>query len=342
MSSSFRTHSTAIQLGAAAVVYAATGLIWAITGPGYFWPRWVWFGIGAALIGELLLRLALRAPVGRYRWLALDRATVALLAAIDVAAWSLSGMGFFWPVWTIPAFLAAYTTHWWIVRRLPPSRERELTERVVDLTRTRRGALDGQAAELRRIERDLHDGAQARMVSLALNLGMAEDLIRRDPDAAVQLLGEARSTAVGALDDLRTVMQGIQPSVLADRGLVGGIRALVLDLAVRVTVSGELAPMPASIESALYFATAECLANVVKHSNAERGWVTLERTGALVTIVVGDDGTGGADPRRGSGLRGVMERLDAFDGRLRIDSPPRGPTLMAITATVPGEDLISD
>jgi signal transduction histidine kinase len=167
---------------------------------------------------------------------------------------------------------------------------------------------------------------------------MAEDLVRRDPDAAVKLLGEARASAVSALNDLRTVMQGIQPAVLADRGLVGGIRALALDLVLPVTVTGDVpAGLPDAVESAAYFATAECLANAVKHSRADRGWVGFGYRDDVLTVVVGDDGIGGASLTRGTGLRGVAHRLEAFDGLLHVDSPDGGPTVVTITVAAPLE-----
>ncbi|MCM3920834.1 histidine kinase [Frankia sp. AiPs1] len=170
------------------------------------------------------------------------------------------------------------------------------------------------------------------MVSLALSLGMAQDLIRADPDATAQLLSEARSTAVSALADLRTVMHSIHPAVLADRGLAGGLRALALDLALPVTVDGDApAALPAAVQSAAYLATAECLANAVKHSRATAGGVTLRHDGAVLRIVVTDNGIGGADPAAGLGLRGVMRRLETFDGRLDLDSPAGGPTVITIT-----------
>jgi signal transduction histidine kinase len=204
------------------------------------------------------------------------------------------------------------------------------------LTRTRRGALDVQAAELQRIERDLHDGAQARLVSVAMSLGLAESLLETKPDLVAGLLTEARSTAVAALDDLRTVMQGIQPPVLADRGLEGAIRALALDIAVQVTVTGGLpgrAPLP--VESAAYFTAAECLANVMKHSNATSAWVDLRYEAGLLSVVVGDNGVGGARADGGTGLRGVARRLESFDGAMTVSSPAGGPT--TVTMEVPCE-----
>jgi signal transduction histidine kinase len=187
--------------------------------------------------------------------------------------------------------------------------------------------LDVQAAELKRIERDLHDGAQARMVSLAMNLGLAGALLQRDPEAVAELLSEARSTTLSALNDLRTVMAGIQPPVLADRGLVGAVAALALDMALPVTVTATLAgTLPAPVESAVYFAISECLTNAVRHSQASRAWLTLDHRDGSLTALVGDDGIGGAGLDGGTGLRGLARRLEVFDGTTTVNSPAGGPT----------------
>jgi len=214
---------------------------------------------------------------------------------------------------------------------LAPGRQAQLEQRVQDLAASRSQTVDHAAAELRRVERDLHDGAQARLVSLALNLGMAAELLDDDPVTARTLLQEARGTTSAALRDLRAVVQGIHPPVLADRGLSGAVEALALDLAVPVTLTDRLPGRPAEpIESAVYFAVAESLANVVKHARATRAWVRLEADGPLLRAVVGDDGLGGADPARGSGLVGVRTRLSAFDGTMMVDSPVGGPTLITL------------
>jgi signal transduction histidine kinase len=211
-----------------------------------------------------------------------------------------------------------------------------LEERVQVLTETRAETVEDSAAELRRIERDLHDGAQARLVALQMNLGLARDLMDSDPGAARELLAEASTTTGAALGDIRDVVRGIHPPVLADRGLAGAVQALALDLAVPVTVTGELPERPsAPVETAAYFAVLECLANVTKHAGAEHAWVELDRRGDLLVVVVGDDGRGGADPSGGTGLRGVARRLAALDGSVRVSSPAGGPTL--VTLEVPCE-----
>ena len=208
-----------------------------------------------------------------------------------------------------------------------------LERRVQTLTETRADSIDHSATELRRIERDLHDGAQARLVALGMSLGMAEEMWARDPEAAQQILREARATTGAALGDLRSVVRGIHPPVLADRGLAGAVEALALDMAIPVSVTARPAGRPpAPVESAVYFAVAECLANTGKHAGARRGWVeiTHDPTAGLLRVVVGDDGRGGADPGAGTGMRGVMRRLAAFDGTMRVSSPPGGPTLVTL------------
>ena len=206
-----------------------------------------------------------------------------------------------------------------------------LEQRVQVLTESRADSLDHSAAELRRIERDLHDGAQARLVALSMSLGMADDLFTDDPEAARQMVAEARATTGAALGDLRDVVRGIHPPVLADRGLTGAVQALALDMALPVRVETALGGRPpAPIESAVYFAVAECLANIGKHSGAHHAWVNLEHDGSLLRVRVGDDGHGGADPTRGTGMRGVMRRLAAFDGTMNLSSPTQGPTIVTL------------
>src|ERR1700684_964475 len=219
---------------------------WALTGAhGHFWPAWVWFGLGVPLWLQGSLPWGLRPPPppGR-RALPLHLSASFALAVMFLVIWMLAGFHYFWPVWPILGLGVLLALHVWRARGRIYAREQALTDRVDVLTRTRRGALDIQAAELQRIERDLHDGAQARLVSVAMSPGLAESLLVSKPHELPGLLTEARSTTLAALDDLRTLMRGIQPPVLADRGLEGAIRALALDVAVPVTVSGTLTGRP--------------------------------------------------------------------------------------------------
>jgi signal transduction histidine kinase len=206
-----------------------------------------------------------------------------------------------------------------------------LQQRVAALTRSRADAVDHSAAELRRLERDLHDGTQARLVAVSMSLGLAEAQFDSDPETARRTVNEAREATSAAIADLRSVVRGIHPPVLADRGLDGAVRALALDMAVPVEVTGSLPgrpPMP--IESAVYFAVAECLANSAKHAGHTQAWVDLSHAGGVLRVVVGDDGRGGADPDAGTGMRGVMRRLAAFDGTMSVSSPVRGPTVVTL------------
>jgi signal transduction histidine kinase len=167
-----------------------------------------------------------------------------------------------------------------------------------------------------------------------MSLGLAEGLFEKDPDQARRLVAEARATTGAALAELRAVVRGIHPPVLADRGVSGAVQALALDMAMPVTVEYDVAGRPpAPVESAVYFAVAECLANVGKHAGADHAWVDFTHADGVLTVVVGDDGRGGAEPEHGSGMRGVMRRLSAFDGTMSVSSPDRGPTL--ITLEVP-------
>jgi len=214
---------------------------------------------------------------------------------------------------------------------LAPTRSAELRLRVAHLTMTRADAIDAQAAELRRIERDLHDGAQARMVSVGMTIGLAERLVRRDPTAALKLLAEARAASTSALVELRHLVRGIHPPVLAERGLEGAVRALAMSLPVRTAVTSHLpGRLDTPVESAAYFAVAEALTNLSRHSNARSAWVALRHVDGWLRVEVGDDGDGGADPGRGTGLHGIERRLDAFDGTMAVSSPPGGPTVVTM------------
>jgi signal transduction histidine kinase len=228
-------------------------------------------------------------------------------------------------LWSAPPLLAAYGM---LARSLlGPTRKAELALRVHQLAQTRSETIDASAAELRRIERDLHDGAQARLVALGMTLDTAEQLLDTSPETTRALLAEARLASVRALVELRGLVRGIHPPVLADRGLADAIHALALDCPVRVQVTGELpgrAPLP--VESAAYFAVSELLANVAKHASAREVWVDLRYSGGMLRISVRDDGAGGADPSRGTGLRGIERRLSSFDGVLALASPAGGPT----------------
>jgi signal transduction histidine kinase len=227
--------------------------------------------------------------------------------------------------WMAPPVLRGYGgLARWV---LAPSAQAALERRVAHLARTRSETLDTGAAELRRIERDLHDGAQARLVAMGLTLDAAGRLIETDQAAARALLYEARDASAKALVELRDLVRGIHPPVLADRGLADAVRAIALDSPLRVRVTGTLPGRPpAPVESGAYFAVSELLANVAKHSGAAEADVDLRHESGALRVIVSDNGTGGADPSRGTGLRGIERRLAAFDGVLVVTSPAGGPT----------------
>ena len=209
---------------------------------------------------------------------------------------------------------------------LSPSREAALTQRVTHLAVTRAGAVDAAAAELQRIERDLHDGAQARLVALAMGLGMAEERFARDPDSARELVGEAREEAKRALAELRDLARGIRPSMLAERGLGPALTALAARSPVPAGVELDVPDgLPAPVENAAWFVVSEALANAGKHSGARRALVRVARGDGRLVVEVSDDGRGGADAA-GHGLDGLRKRVEALDGRLAVTSPAGGPT----------------
>ncbi|MFC7527283.1 sensor histidine kinase [Actinoplanes sp. GCM10030250] len=214
---------------------------------------------------------------------------------------------------------------------LGPTRNADLLLRVSQLTVTRADTVDAQAAELRRIERDLHDGAQARLVSLGMTIGLAEEMVADDPVRARKLLAEARETSSAALVELRHLVRGIHPPVLAERGLEGAVRALAMALPIPTSVGAAIpGRLDTPVESAAYFAVAEVLANATRHSFAKAAQVELWHSGETLVMRVSDDGLGGADPAGGTGLRGIERRLAAFDGTMSLSSPPGGPTVVTM------------
>ncbi len=199
------------------------------------------------------------------------------------------------------------------------------------LTECRPVAVDAATANLRRTERDLHDGAQARLMALGMNLRAAERLIPTSPDAAIALIAEARETSASALTELRKLARRAHPPVLADRGLADAVRALAADSPLRVETQIDLpGRMPAPVEAACYLAVTEVLTNAEKHSGAREAQICMSHSGSMLRIEVTDFGLGGADPAAGSGLVAVERRLATFDGILAISSPAGGPTIVVI------------
>jgi signal transduction histidine kinase len=217
---------------------------------------------------------------------------------------------------------------------LSPRSSPRLAQRVAELTATRAAALEAHGAELRRIERDLHDGTQARMVAVVMQLGIAERTMRTDPERSLDLIRQARDAATGSLAELREVVRSIYPPILDDRGLDGAVSALAARCPIPCTVQTQsMQRAPAAVEAAAYFVIAESLTNIAKHSHAQQAEVRLRTAGNTLVIEVEDDGQGGAAENTGTGLAGIRRRVEAFDGTVRFSSPVGGPTL--ITAELP-------
>ncbi|MEU7983098.1 sensor domain-containing protein [Micromonospora sp. NPDC049081] len=211
---------------------------------------------------------------------------------------------------------------------LGPSERAEIASRMRHLSETRSDVINIQATELRRIERDLHDGAQARLVAIGMKLGAATRQLRTNPDVAETLLVDARNATASALEELRCLIRGIHPPVLAERGLEDAIRAIALESPIDVDVTADVpGRLAAPAESAVYFALSELLTNIVKHANADRASIDLRHEDGALRAVVIDNGQGGADASLGTGLRGIERRCATFDGTLVLSSPEGGPTV---------------
>jgi signal transduction histidine kinase len=305
-------------------VAIALVVVWALTTAGYFWPIWPLLSLSlvVAIAGWVVLVLE-RDDISRRtlgsRALAIQIGASAVLLGFLVAVWAVTTNGYFWPIWPALGLAVLAVAHAAVVfgRR---------EHRIRHLETTRAGAIDVQEAELRRIERDLHDGAQARLVALGMSLGMAEEKLRTDPDGALLLLAEARSGARAALEELRDLARGIHPPILTDRGLEAAITALAAHSPVPVAVSVGVPSRPgATVETAAYFVVAEALANAIKYADAERIEIRIWRSNGTLVAEVEDDGRGGADPT-GGGLTGLRQRVAALDGTFSVESPTGGRT----------------
>jgi signal transduction histidine kinase len=318
-----RVHATL----SAFIAFVVTGL-WAMTGGGDFWPAWVYFGLFVPFSLHAILSPARNVPRGRRRLLVVHAGLFSWVSLTLVLTWALAGSDEFWPLIPIGCLAMILALHGVLYRAW--GGEKELVERVDELTRTRRGALDVQAHELRRIERDLHDGAQARLVALTMQLGRAEARLEEHPEAA-ELVREARGEASAAISELRDLARGIAPPVLADRGLPAAVEALAARSPVKTTADAEVSRRPPPVvETAAYFVVAESLTNAAKHAGENtQAVVTIRDEPDALLVKIADDGDGGADPD-GSGLTGLRHRVEALDGTLHVLSPAgAGTTIVA-------------
>jgi signal transduction histidine kinase len=324
-----RGPALAFQTALSVVIGLLATVVWALTGGGYYWPVWVWLGLGLPFAFHLGMAWSLGVR-GSRRALRIIGSLSAILSVLLLCLWAGTGAGTYWPVYA-QVTLAGITAIFSLIvnrhRLWPSGREEELVGRVDELTRTRRGALDAQAAELRRIERDLHDGAQARLVALSMQLGRAEERLDDQPEVAA-LVRRARGEAVAAIGELRDLARGIAPPVLADRGLAAAVEALAKRSAIPVDVHADIARRPVPVvETAAYFVAAEGLTNVAKHAPGARAQLDVVERDGILHIEIADDGPGGADPH-GAGLTGLRNRVEALDGILEVRSRDgRGTTL---------------
>ena len=313
------TIHTAVSAGLAFLVT----LLWAVTGAGAFWPAWVWISLALLLGVDCALWYSFQFK-DRQRAIALHVTLTAVLCGYLILIWLVGGAGPFWPGIPVVVLGGLAGAHWFFSENwekiFGDYKEKELTERVEQLQRTRQGALEAQAAQLRQVERDLHDGAQSRLVALSMQLARAETKLGDNPEAA-ELVREARAEAGEAITELRDLARGIAPPILADRGLAEAARSLGARSPAGVTVVSELERRPAPVvETAAYFVIAESLTNAAKYAPDSPVNVNISDNGSTLDLVVSDEGPGGA-VATGNGLTGLRHRVEALDGTLEVISP---------------------
>jgi signal transduction histidine kinase len=270
-------------------------------------------------------------------WLFPSDAPLRLLGVLPVTGWGgavamgvvqVAGFAAL-AYWAVPRLASFHASR--CLAALEPSAEDRLAQRVGELAESRSGVLDAHGAELRRIERDLHDGTQARLVAIALRLGVARESLPDDTGNLADLLREAHEGAEEAMAELRDVIRTMYPPILADRGLPGALAALTARSGVPAeTEFGDLGHLPAAVEAAAYFIVAESLTNAAKHSGATQVRVRITRDGGRLLVEVTDNGVGGVDEGRGTGVTGIRRRVAALDGAMIVTSPSGGPTALSV------------
>ncbi|MFE3139110.1 sensor domain-containing protein [Streptomyces scopuliridis] len=291
-----------------------------------------------AMVGALAGLVAVGAPAGAVQnvviaalWPYLPEVTTTLNHPVESWGDATLALATAAAYGTVGALLVPHLARWYArisAVRLAPRRI-SLAKRLAEVTATRAAALEAHGTELRRIERNLHDGTQNRLVAVVMHLGMVERALHRDPESALPMVLTAQNAATDALSELREVVRSIYPPVLIDRGLPGAVSALVSHCAIPATYEArDLPRAPAAVEAAAYFVVAEALTNAVKHSGARQITVVLHADDGLLTVEVTDDGQGGADEKLGTGLLGIERRVAAFDGTTLLHSPRGGPTVL--------------
>lgn len=303
------------------IVYALVRLPLGILG--MLLAQFVWCG-SVALIGLPLYVSRLPGDTAKFWLFEISQGLTAYLASMAgilglvlVAPWLTKAL-----LW-----LDVAISRWFLDRR----RANVLGERVAHLEATRSAVVDSAETERRRIERDLHDGAQQRLVAMAVNLGAAREKLSEDPETGQQLVAEAHEDAKAALKELRDLVRGIHPVILEDRGLDPALSSVVARMPVPVHLNVDVAERPSAVvESTAYFVVTEALTNVARHAQASEAHVNIVRAANRMVVEVRDDGVGGADPARGTGLAGLRSRVEALDGRLDLLSPSGGPTTLLV------------
>ena len=281
-------------------------------------------------LGTLLFSFTFRAVFGTVVFGGLGFWPLEAVASVIAIFVGLVALGAAPRVAVMVAALKANVTAWF----LGPDRLAVAEERVTELSTQRRDILDAVATERRRIERNLHDGVQQQLVAIGLDLGMAEQQLDRDPVRARELIVNARHKVQGSIGELRQLGRGLHPAILEDRGIDAALSAIVSGAPVPVTVHvDDDLDLDTDVAETVYFIANEAIANVLKHSRARAASVHVARVAANVRVAVHDDGVGGADPARGTGLAGIRARVHAADGTLQVTSPPGGPT--TIVAELP-------